>query len=171
MNKKTNFGSKQRRGMASLEFVLALPFLVFIMAIVFTFALMGVKRTQSIQQARYDGWKMRDNSHEHQLEEFKLITDTKPMQVLAGFNAEEMPGEISGVDTVAMKSYSFLRHAERNINSTTAIIDGTWDYEEITIFEERERGSHFELLENIVGVNLNVSPLGIVDQVIQTISF
>ena len=114
---------------------------------------------------------MRDNSHEHQLEEFKLITDTKPMQVLAGFNAEEMPGEISGVDTVAMKSYSFLRHAERNINSTTAIIDGTWDYEEITIFEERERGSHFELLENIVGVNLNVSPLGIVDQVIQTISF
>ena len=160
-----------RRGMASLEFVLALPFLVFIMAIVFTFALMGVKRTQSIQQARFDGWKMRDHNHQHELEEFKLITDTKPMQVLAGLNFQEMPGEISGADTKKMKSYSFLRGNERTITSPTAIIHGTWDYEELTVFDDRPKGSHLQVLENVVGLNMNWGPLGIIDRVIGVVSF
>ena len=176
MTMKTRISQKARRrssreGMASLEFVLALPFLVFIMAIVFTFALMGVKRTESIQQARYDGWKMRDHSHNHQLEEFKLITDTKPMQVLDGWNTEEMAGEISGADTVSMKSYSFLRRDARTINSPTAIIHGTWDQDEITIFRDNEKGSHFALLGNIAGLNSDFSPLNVVDQIINVISF
>ena len=55
---------RRRRGLASLEMALALPFLLFMAAIIFKVAEACLSKTGTALHARHDGWKKRDEALE-----------------------------------------------------------------------------------------------------------
>ncbi len=151
-----------RTGMAPLEFVMGLPFLMMVMAIIYAVAYAGVHKTKVVFQARHQVWTMREDSHSHTLEKYKRIKDTKPMRFLSGVSANDMPGEISGIGSTSWTTYSWLG-GNKTTKSSTVIITGTWDHQEITDFNSS--GPHFSVLERIAGIE-NLGLLKILDTII-----
>ncbi len=76
--------SANRRGMATLEFVLGFPFLLFIFAAIYAVSWAGVNRTNVIQQSRYEVWKMREDEASHHLEPFNRNENSKPFSHVKG---------------------------------------------------------------------------------------
>jgi hypothetical protein len=152
----------KRAGVASLEFVMGLPFLMLVMAIIFSVAYAGVNRTKVVFQARHQVWKMREDGHSHTLQKYIRIKDTKPMNPVAGMSEKDMPGEISGAGNSKWKTYSWLMGGNLSTQSATIIITGTWDHKEITNFNSS--GPHFGVLDRIGGIN--TGPLAVLDRII-----
>lgn len=150
-----------RAGMASLEFVMGLPFLMLVMAIIYAVAYAGVNKTKVVFQARHQVWKMRESSNSHTLQNYKRVTDTKPMKLLAGTQENDMPGEVSGAGSSNWTTYSWLG-GSKSTRSSTVIITGTWDHKEITNFNSD--GPHFGVLDRIGG--MNTGPLTVLDRII-----
>jgi hypothetical protein len=152
----------QRKGVATLEFVLGIPFLMLVMAIVFSVAYAGVNKTKVVFQARHQVWKMREDNQSHNLVNYKRVKDTKPMYLLASVSENNMPGEISGAGSASWSTYSWLG-GTASTKSRTVIITGTWDYKEITNFNSS--GPHFSVLERIGGIQ-GLGILGALDTLI-----
>jgi hypothetical protein len=161
-HRASQFRRTNRTGMASLEFVMGLPFLLMMMAIIYAVAYAGVHKTKVVFQARHQVWTMREDSHSHSLERYKRITDTKPMRLLSGVSENDMPGEVSGIGSSSWTTYSWLG-GNKTTKSSTVIITGTWDHKEITDFNSS--GPHFSVLERIAGIE-NLPLLDVIDQII-----
>ncbi len=138
-----------RAGMAPLEFVMGLPFLMMVMAIIYAVAYAGVHKTQVVLQARHQVWTMREDTHSHSLENYKRVKDTKPLRLISLLVGKEMPGEISGIGSSSWKTYPWLG-GNKTTKSRTVLITGTWDHTEITEFNSS--GPHFSVLERIAGI-------------------
>lgn len=151
-----------RAGVATLEFVLGLPFLMLVMAIIFAVAYTGVNKTKVVFQVRHQVWTMREDNHSHTLQNYKRIKDTKPMQLTAGTSEKDMPGEISGTGATTWKTYSWLG-GNKTATSNTVIITGTWDHKEITNFDSA--GPHFSVLQRIGGMQ-GLGPLTVLEKII-----
>ena len=151
-----------RTGMASLEFVMGLPFLMMVMAMIYAVAYAGVHKTKVVFQVRHQVWTMREDSHSHTLQNYKRIKDTKPLRLLSGASENDMPGEISGIGSSSWTTYVWLG-GNKNTKSKTVIITGTWDHKEITEFNSS--GPHFSVLERIGGIE-NLGLLKILDTII-----
>jgi hypothetical protein len=154
-----------RSGVATLEFVLGIPFLMLVMAIVFTVAYSGVNQTKTVFQARHQVWKMRESGNSHNLADYKRVSDTKPMYLLAPLGQNNMPGEVSGAGQATWSTYSWLLGGSVSTKSKTVIITGTWDHKEITNFNSN--GPHFSVLGRIG----NIQNLGILETLDTLISF
>lgn len=136
-----------RRGMAALEFVIGFPFLLFIFAAIYAVSWAGVSRTNVIQNARYDVWKLRGDDVEHQLEPVTRNTNSKPLSIPIPtgvimqsldfnvnskntVNRNRMQGEISGIRSREFGSYRWMG-GNRTAKAESGIIFWTWDHEEI----------------------------------------
>ena len=136
-----------RAGMASLEFVLGLPFLLFVFAMIYSASWASVNRTVAIQNARYDVWKMRDATSKHQLKPFTRNDNSKPFSIpiptktlrnaLPGevnqnntVQRDNLQGEISGKRSQTFGMYSWLG-GDRTAKAEAGIIYWTWDHEEV----------------------------------------
>ena len=153
MNRRTQ--SKQQRshrpnrnGMATLEFVLGFPFLLFIFAAIYSVSWAGVNRSKVIQRSRHEVWKMRDKSAEHNLESLNRNSDTKPLSIPIPTKTvkqaldpniktngneverENMPGEIWGSSLQNFRTYEWLG-GDRRAQAFTGLIDGPWDHKEV----------------------------------------
>lgn len=151
----------ERNGMASLEFVMGVPFLMLVMACIYTLAYAGVSKTDMVCQVRHQVWSMRESSHSHNLQNYKRIDDTQPMTLTAGTSEKDMPGEISGTRSGSWSTYSWL--GSHTSQSGTMIITGTWDHTEITNFDSN--GPHFSVLQRIGGMQ-GLGPLTALDRII-----
>ena len=152
----------KRAGMAPLEFVMGLPFLMMVMAIIYAVAYAGVHRTQVVFQARHQVWTMRNDNHTHSLEKYIRVKDTKPLRLGQYLRQYEMAGEISGVGSSSWKTYPWLG-GNKTTKSSTVLITGTWDHAEITEFNAG--GPHFSVLERIAGIQ-NIGLIKTLDRII-----
>jgi hypothetical protein len=141
---------KNRSGTATLEFVLGFPFLMLLAATIFVVAYASMTKTNSVSQARYEVWKMRDKDATHELESYSRVDDTKPMQLL-NFE-DEMPGEIVGSGSDSFKTYKWAG-GTKTAKSKTMLVSGTWDHKEITEFTDRPGGPHLDILGKILGID------------------
>jgi hypothetical protein len=151
-----------RAGLATVEFVMGLPFLMLVMAIIYAVAYAGVNKTKAVFQVRHQVWKMREDHQKHKLQDYKRVKDTKPMQLTAGTSENNMPGEISGSGISNWKTYSWLG-GNKTTKSKTVIITGTWDHKEITNFNND--GPHFSVLQRIGGMQ-GLGPLTVLEKII-----
>ena len=151
-----------RTGLASLEFVMGLPFLMMVMAIIYAVAYAGVHKTKVVLQARHQVWTMREDQHSHRLDNYRRISDTKPMKLSIDTPINDMPGEISGTGTSTWTTYAWLG-GNKTAQSKALVITGTWDHSEITEFNSN--GPHISVLERIVGIE-GLSLIKTLDQII-----
>ena len=176
---------RHRNGIATLEFVLGFPFLLFIFAMILTVAKAGVNRSEIVRSARYDLWKMRDSQSQSSsgLENVKRNSDAKPMSIpiptkfvksmVPGgasslsdsnqFSRDSMPGEISGTSSKSFQTYSWLGGG-RTAKYDTAMIHWTWDHTE---YHELE-GSNPHIF-SVIGSMAGLKPNGLGQQLAQGI--
>lgn len=152
----------KRAGMAPLEFIMGLPFLMGVMAIIWAVAYAGVHKTKVVLQARNQVWAMREESNTHSLENYKRLKDTKPLSWLIFRIGNEMPGQVSGVGSSSWETYAWLGGNETT-KSSTLLITGTWDHSEVTEFNSS--GPHLGVLDRIVGLE-DVGLIKTLDQII-----
>ncbi len=160
----------RRQGIASLEFVLGLPFLVLIAAIIFTVAFAAVNKISVISKARHATWKMRkDESGSSDLEDSRRNTETRPMEIETEFGGGgaggELPGEVSGIASTKFKTYNWLG-GEHETKSGTTLIYGTWDHKEITEFTDNPDGPHFDVLGRVREIKLAQGAITILNRLI-----
>ena len=159
----------RREGIASLEFVLGLPFLVLIAAIIFTAAFAAVNKLSVVSKARHATWKMRNDGQSNDLEDSRRNTETRPMVIETDFggggDGGELPGEVSGTASTKFRTYSWLG-GERTTKSGTTLIYGTWDHKEITEFTDNPDGPHFEVLGRVQEIKIDQSAITILNRLI-----
>jgi len=142
----------RRAGVATLEFVLGFPFLMLLAATIFVVAYACMTKMDSVSQARYEVWKMRDSGASHSLEDYNRSDDTKPMLLVDLSGTDEMPGEIKGTGKSSFETYKWAG-GTKTAKSKTILVAGTWDHEEITNFTDDPSGPHLGVLDNIVGMD------------------
>jgi hypothetical protein len=113
--------------MASLEFVMGVPFILFLGAAVLVTAQAGLERSKSAVKARHQAWKMRDA-------EVSFEGFTRKDDEVLFMAADADSGGVSGTTTSSFKTYSFLG-GNRSAYSKSAVLAGTWDHRQITTFE------------------------------------
>lgn len=161
---------KNRKGIASLEFVLGLPFLVLIAAIIFTVAFAAVNKISVVSESRHAIWKMRkEESGSSDLEESRRNTETKPMVISSEFGGGgggELPGEVSGIASTKFKTYQWLG-GEHETKSGTTLIFGTWDHKEIKEFTDNPDGPHLDVLGRVRELKLAQSLINMLNRLIR----
>lgn len=160
--------SNRRKGIASLEFVLGLPFLVLVAAIIFTVAFAAVNKISVVSEARQATWKMRkEEGGSSDLEDSTRNTETKPMVISSGFGGGggELPGEVSGTASTKFKTYQWLG-GEHETKSGTTLIFGTWDHQELKEFTDNPDGPHFDVLGRVNEIKLAQSAIDMLNRLL-----
>lgn len=121
-----------RRGIASFEFVMSLPFLLFLSAYIASVGWSALKKADATMSVRNSVWKKRSNVNSR---------DTKPLN----FGPWDQ-GLLDGKKQNRFRVF-WQRNRNRNTTSKTAILAGTWDHKEIREF--RSDGPHFDLMKKV----------------------
>jgi hypothetical protein len=147
MNPSLRNRNLTRAGIASLEMVMSLPFLLGLGAMIISIGIAGVHRTTTTTQARHDIWKMRTNQPEN--------TRSAPLSIGASADA----GAIQGEATSSFKVYDWLG-GSKTARSKAAVLGGVWNHREVTEFTDSPGSPHFPTLLRVVG-----APAGLVNLV------
>ncbi|TWU03692.1 coiled-coil domain-containing protein [Neorhodopirellula pilleata] len=140
MRTRSSFNAvKDRRGMAPLEFVMGLPFLMLLFGFIFMLGRVTLEQSDSAIVARYEGWKDRSDQSTWADDE---------LSVVATMTADT--GRAMGDGKRSVKVYSWLG-GTIDTNSTNVVLSGTWDSDQVQTFNEKE--PHFKILEKMLGGN------------------
>lgn len=129
-----------RRGLASLEFILSLPILMLLGACLFSIAISGVNRISTISEARNSVWSLRSNQSPE--------TKSKPLFIGSAPTA----GVIRRESINQFQIYSWLG-GTRTTQSTAAVLGGVWDHKEITDFSQSPSGPHVATVLRAAGAS------------------
>ncbi len=118
-----------RRGMAPLELVMSLPFLLAISAIIFSIGVASLGKSTAAIDARHYVWKRRSNPPQN-LPQLKNPTYNKTyaLSVLSEF--QHLPGEVYGEYENKMKVAPWLAPVARAV-SGASVLASSWDHEEV----------------------------------------
>ena len=125
-----------RRGTASLEFVLSLPMLMGLGAIIITLGMASVHKTSVTSGVRNSVWKDRST--------------TKTSKVLSVF-AGPTDGVIQSDASSTIPVYPWLGGTQ-TAKSSAAVLGGVWDHSEITTFTNKPKGPHIGTFLQVFGV-------------------
>ena len=110
--------SRRRKGMATLEFVMSLPFLFVLMAMIFTLGQRCLQQSEVTMEVRNRAWLVRSGVE-------KSTVASKPFN----FGAT-MAGSTQARKTKDWRKYRWLG-GERTSVSKTVVIAGTWDQKQV----------------------------------------
>lgn len=139
-----------RRGMAPLEFVMGLPFLLLLFSFFFSLGFAFLNKTTVAINARHEVWQAReDQSHwsNDALSIFSALNDD------SGVHEKELQQDV--------KIAQWLGGA-LTVKSKAAVLTGTWDSRQIPTFDEGD--PHTRLMEKMLGSNLGL--LGVGDSIL-----
>ena len=149
-----NVHSKSRRGMAPLEFVLGLPFLMLLFGFTFMLGFVILGQADTAITARHEVWKLRDSSSTWADDFFSVATAVEPDT-----------GRADQVKREDVKIYSWLG-GKAETRSRVVVLSGTWDSNQAQLFNKDEPhlsvldkmldGPHLGPLSNLLGGKLKV---------------
>ncbi|MBL8794122.1 MAG: hypothetical protein JNM56_09465 [Planctomycetia bacterium] len=106
----------QRRGLASLELVLSLPFLLAVAVIIASLAKVGLAKSSASIEARANAWRQR-----------AAVSGSKPSLTGADF-ASATSGTVSGQGSSSVRMAPVLAPAGITAESRHQVLAGTWDH-------------------------------------------
>lgn len=134
-----------RRGLATLEFVMSLPFLLFLAAMTASLGWAALKKADTTMTVRNAVWKMRSNPETTDAAlSSSTYKEVKPLEVASGWDQGRLYGEAENTFRVFWQ-----RNNSRSAKSGTALLRGTWDYTDLDDFDSD--GPHFSLLARLAG--------------------
>lgn len=126
-----NINHRSRRGIASLEFVLGVPFLIALGGVIVMAGFVGVAKLDTVVKSRHQAWEARTNPSS---------TASMPLLIYAPSDA----GMVVGEKTNEVKTYDWLG-GKQKAKSRSALITGTWDHRQIPEMS-RSEGPHIDVL-------------------------
>lgn len=122
--------TKKRAGIASLELVLGLPFILALGAAVIVVGFAGIKRTGTVIEARHATWKNRSEP-------------SKNSALYVGAAADS--GKVSGESSETARAYPWMG-GDKQIVASATVLSGTWDHKQIELFEKNPKVPHLLLI-------------------------
>lgn len=118
--------NRRRRGIASLELVLGLPFILAIAAAVFVVGFAGIKRTATVIESRHASWQQRSTPDKN-----------GALYILAAADSGKVEGEASST----ARAYQWMG-GDRQIQAKSVVLTGTWDHKQLEDFEKTPNVPH-----------------------------
>ena len=132
----------RRAGVASLEFVLCMPFMLALFAFLASVGFASLEKAGVAIAVRNDAWKKREDKNAQRIETDRPLSAVSSITPLAGGIYEEAKKEV--------KVFDWLKQSPTAI-SGTAVLGGAWDHTQIDDFEKLPKGPHFSLIERVAG--------------------
>jgi hypothetical protein len=123
----------KRRGVAPLEFVMQLPFLLGIAAMIASVGAASLDYCGAVNRSRHEVWKLRDdpNSGGTAL----AVKQVQPNHPLSAVNAgESQQGEVYGEVHKTTNVFSWIG-GDQTSKGRSAVLSGSWDHSQVTEFD------------------------------------
>ena len=116
---RSKVSAAQRRGIATLELVMSLPILVFLIAMLFTVYFATIKKSQLTMEVRHNAWRPRANPDPGKSASFGLLQSHQ-----SGTERAELTRRVT--------SYTNLYpNVPRNITWGNVVLTGSWDEKQV----------------------------------------
>lgn len=122
--------SSRRRGIATLEFALVMPVLLFLFLLIFSFANTHIGRSSSIVASKNKAWKARFGDQGNLEPENVLGFD--PASTL---NPESRPGIARGTHETRVRTAWFLGSTNRTAKTKHTVLGGAYDHRNLRFDE------------------------------------
>lgn len=126
-----------RRGMAPLEFVLGIPFLLLLFTFIFSLGFAFLNKTTVSIEVRHAVWKTRDDPANWGDDALSVWTAIDPNS-----------GAVEDERTKSARVANWLG-GSLTVRSKAAVLTGTWDSRQVDVFEKEE--PHLGVLEKMLG--------------------
>lgn len=137
------------RGSAPLEFVLCLPFLLALLAMIVSVGTASMDKAGVAITARREVWKMRDDPGAvgPNLVDVE-VKENVPLSVIDSLNPKS--GMVYGESERQTRVFHWVTGPVES-RSGAAVLGGSWDHRQITDFEDQPGSPHFGLIERVAG--------------------
>ncbi len=141
--------SYQRRGVAPLEFVMQLPFLLAIAAMIASVGAASLDYCGAVSRARHAVWKLRDDPNSGGAElAVKQVEANHPLSIVNG--GESQQGEVYGEVHKTTEIFSWIG-GDNTSKGRSAVLSGSWDHSQVSEFNTT--APHLGIADRMLGGN------------------